>query len=128
MTRAVALLLVMLLGGGAMCRAQQTRPLPPPRTIDDDEDADRADRKKTDRTNAKNNVQRKVVPILYPLNPFPPPAHPVRDPRTHAWQQVRCAAPPVGPVLPLSNVHPGVPEGQASNRGSHDAVIRAPGR
>ena len=28
------------------------------------------------------------VPIRYPLNPFPPPAPPVVDPRTGAWQQV----------------------------------------
>jgi hypothetical protein len=46
------------------------------------------------------------TPVLFPADPFPPPAPPVLDPRTLAWQQVHT---PYAPgQLPPGGAHHGV--------------------
>jgi hypothetical protein len=84
MTRTSAWLVLLVLGPAAL---GQPPILPPPRPLPNQKKDAAAD------TKAGNGSSR---PVLFPQVPFPPPAPPVRDPRTGAWQQVRG---PAGPHL-----------------------------
>jgi len=59
--------------------------LPPPRKARTQPPADSAGKK----GGKEEPREQKVTPIRFPVDPFPPPAPAVLDPRTGAWQQVR---------------------------------------
>lgn len=88
MTRApVACLLLLSLAAGRCVRADEL--LPAPR--ENGRDAEKQDSKQQE---AKPPVAKQPEPAapppnLYPALAFPPPAPPVLDPRTGAWEQVQ---------------------------------------
>src|SRR5262245_19867578 len=130
-----AWLLVLGLAGRASARAWQPgdkKDAPPPAKADkkDTPPPDRAEKKdappvdkaeeKDEKSSSQDGPPRPRA--AYPHEPFPPPAPPVMDPRTHAWEQVRSGdyaplrcgpevivppAPAPGPVLPSPTLVPG---------------------
>ena len=87
MTRAMAWLVILVLGPAALAAPPL---LPSPRVLPEQKATAEADKA----------GQEPPRPVLFPANPFPPPAPPVLDPRTGAWQQVRSAFDPLEVPLP----------------------------
>jgi hypothetical protein len=83
MARSIGWLMILAVGVGSLCRAGQPAPAPLSRPLTDEKAGKGTGTKKGEETHASN-----PTPVLFPTEPFPPPAPPVIDPRTCAWQQV----------------------------------------
>jgi len=86
MTRVTAGFIVLAVVTCSLCHAQE---LPAPRALPDDKKSPtKADASGTKAKMGDEKSTKRPTPILFPSPPFPPPAPPVVDPRTGAWEQI----------------------------------------
>src|SRR4051812_100809 len=120
-----ALIWCVVVGLAAAAWAQAPD-LPPPQPVPEgDEKSGQTPKKDSKAEKSKDIVT--LPPVLFPGDPFPPPAPPVKDPRTKAWEQAHMGYVVPAPVLKEeTNDKTGSPETGTPKKDRESAPVKPP--